>query len=62
MSRKHRTTLNTLRTGVGRYRLPMKKWGLADSAACEYGEPEQTAAHVINSCPLHRPASSKLDQ
>ena len=38
-----------------RYRSPMKKWGLVDSAACECGEPEQTAAHIINSCPLHRP-------
>ena len=35
----------------------MKKWGLADSAACECGEPEQTAYHIIKSCPLHRPPS-----
>ena len=35
----------------------MKKWGLADSAACECGEPEQTAEHIINSCQLHRPPS-----
>ena len=32
-------------------------WGLSDSTACECGEPEQTAAHIINSCPLHRPPS-----
>ena len=57
LSRKHWTTLNRLRTGVGRYRASMKKWGLADSAACECGEPEQTADHIINSCPLHRPPS-----
>ena len=25
----------------------MKKWGLADSAACECGEPEQTADLII---------------
>ena len=31
--------------------------GLADSAACECGELEQTAEHIINSCPLHRPPS-----
>ena len=55
LSRKHWTTLNRLRTGVGRYRASMKKWGLADSAACECGEPEKTADHIINSCPLHRP-------
>ena len=57
LSRKHWTTLNRLRTGVRRYRASMKKWGLADSAACECGEPEQTADHIINSCPLHRPPS-----
>ena len=57
LSRKQWTTLNRLRTGVGRYKASMKKWGLADSAACECGEPEQTADHIINSCPLHRPPS-----
>ena len=35
----------------------MKKWGLADGVACEYGEPEQTADHIFNSCPLYRPPS-----
>ena len=34
----------------------MKKWGLADSAACECVEPEQTADHIININP-HRPPS-----
>ena len=57
LRRKHWTTLNRLRTGVGRYKASMKKWGLADSAACECGEPEQTADHITNSCPLHRPPS-----
>ena len=57
LSRKHWTTLNRLRTGVCRYRASMKKRGLADCAACECGEPEQTADHIINSCPLHRPPS-----
>ena len=58
LRRKHWTTLNRLRTGVGRYKASMKKWGLADSAACECGEPEQTAAHYID----HHPklASSNL--
>ena len=54
-SRKHWTTLNRLRTGVGRYKASMKKWELADSATCECGEPEQTADHILNSYPLHRP-------
>ena len=57
LSRKHWTTLNRLQTGVGRYKASMKKWGLADSAACECGELEQTADHTIYSCPLHRPPS-----
>ena len=39
LRRKHWTTLNRLRTGVGRYKASMKKWGLADSATCECGEP-----------------------
>ena len=55
LSRKHWTTLNRMRTGVGRYKASMKKWVLADSAACECGEPEQTADHIINS--LHKPPS-----
>ena len=55
LSRKQWTTLNRLRTGVGRYNASMKKWGLADSAACECGEPKQTSYHVINSYPLHSP-------
>ena len=58
LSRKHWPTLNRLRTGVGRYKASMKKWGLADSAACECGEPEQTDDHILNSCPLHRPPSA----
>ena len=35
----------------------MKKWGLADSAVCQCGEPEQTADHIITTCPLYRPPS-----
>ena len=55
LSRKYWATLNILRTGVGRYRASMKKWGLADNAASECDEAEDMAAHIINSCPLHRP-------
>ena len=47
LSRKHWTTLNRLRTGVGWCKASVKKCGLADSAACECGEPEQTADHII---------------
>ncbi|KAL3052917.1 hypothetical protein OYC64_005443 [Pagothenia borchgrevinki] len=57
LPRRQWTTLNHLRTGVGRFETSMKKWGLADSAACECGDPEQTAEHVITTCPLYRPPS-----
>ena len=33
-----KTLDDSKQTGVGRYRASMKKWGLADSAACECGE------------------------
>lgn len=34
--------LNHLRNGVGRFKISMKKWHLADSAPCEYSDTEQT--------------------
>ena len=45
--------LNHLRTGVGRFRSAMHKWGLAPSAACECGAEDQTADHIIMDCPLY---------
>ena len=51
------TMLNRLRTGVGRFKSSMKKWGLSNSAACECGEPEQTAEHLITDCSLYSPPS-----
>ena len=57
LPRRQWTTLNRLRTGVGRFKTSMKTWGLADSAACECGDPEQTAVHIITICPLYRPPS-----
>ena len=65
LSRKHWTTLNRLRTGVGRYKASMKKWGLADSAHVSVASQNRqlttssTAAHYIHHHP--RMASSKLD-
>ena len=51
-------TLNdSKQTGIGRYRASTKKWRLSNGVACECGEPEQTADHIINSCTLHRPPS-----
>ena len=57
LSRKHWTSLNRLRTGVGRYRASMEKLEPAGSASCECCDPEQTAAHIINIFLLHRPPS-----
>ena len=46
--------LNRLRTGVGRFHSSMCKWGAAHSPNCECGASEQTADHIISTCPLHR--------
>ena len=46
--------LNRLRTGVGRFGLSIHKWGLASLTKCEYGASEQTADHIISTCPTHR--------
>ena len=46
--------LNRLRSGVGRFRSSMHKWGLAPSSNCECGAIEQTADHIISQCPIHR--------
>ena len=47
--------LNRIRTGVGRFRSCLYKWGMASSAACECGAEEQTVDHVVLQCPIHRP-------
>ena len=46
--------LNRLQTGVGQFHSPMYKWGAAPSPNCECGASEQTADHIISTCPLHR--------
>ena len=46
--------LNRLRTGVGRFGSSMQKWGLTSSAKCECDVSEQTADHIILTCPTHR--------
>ena len=45
---------NRLRTGVGRFHSSMHKWGLAPPPICECGASEQTADHVLTTCPIHR--------
>ena len=52
---KQWTTLNHLRTGVGRFGASLKKWGLKSTSACECGVPELTVDHIIDDCPHHRP-------
>jgi len=47
--------LNRLRTGVGRFRSCLYKWGMASAAACECDAEEQTVDHVVLQCPIHRP-------
>ena len=44
--------LNRLRTGVGLFRSTVHRWGMASTAACECGAEEQTADHIIISCPI----------
>ena len=51
LPRKQWTTLNRLRTGVGRFSSSMLKWGLMDSSVCECGAPEQTVDHILDVCP-----------
>ena len=54
LSRAAWVKLNRLRTGVGRFYSSMHKWGLALSPNCECGAFEQTADHVLTTCPIHR--------
>ena len=46
--------LNRLRAGVGCFQSSMQKWGLASTSNCECGAVEQTAEHIILTCPIHR--------
>ena len=49
--RKEWTTLNRLRTGVGRFGAAMQKWGLTDSAHCECGDPLHTVEQLMAQIP-----------
>jgi len=46
--------LNHLRTSVGRFCSCLYKWGMASSAACDFGAEERTVDHVVLQCPIHR--------
>ena len=54
LTRTASVKLNRLRTGVVRFGSSMHKWGLVSSAKCECGASEQTAVHIILTCPIHR--------
>ena len=54
LTRKVWVKLIRPRTGVGRFGSSMHKRGLAPSAKCECGANEQTADHIILTCPTHR--------
>ena len=46
--------LNCLRTDVGHFQSSMRKWDLAPTSNCECGAAEQTADHIILTCPTHQ--------
>ena len=52
--------LNKPRTGVGLFRTTMHKWGMASSPTCVCGAKEQSADHIITSCPTHHPPHGAL--
>ena len=54
LTRKSSVKLNCLSTGVGRFGSSIHKLGFASSAKCECDASEQTADHIIVTCPMHR--------
>ena len=46
--------LNRLHTGIGCFGSSMDKWGLTTSVNYERGASEQTAHHIILTCPIHQ--------
>ena len=45
--------LNRLRTGVGRFRSCLYKWGMVRSAACQCSAEEQIVEYVVLHLPIH---------
>ena len=52
LPRKSLCNLNRLRTGHGRCKSCMFKWGLAEDESCECGHDKQTTEHILKHCPI----------
>ena len=52
LSRRAWCHLNRLRTGHGRFRTCLEKWGLTDDPTCICGEAPQTAEHILSQCKI----------
>lgn len=52
LPRKAWTALNRFRTGMGRCKYLMHRWGLAESESCDCGE-IQTMQHIVAECPQY---------
>ena len=51
--------LNRLRTGYGRFRSCLEKWGCIDDPTCTCGEAPQTAEHILSQCKTLKPPCGK---
>jgi len=51
LGRKEWCTLNRARSGVGKTRDNLTKWGLATSTTCDCGFPIQDMDHILFNCP-----------
>ena len=60
LDRKDWVALNRARSGVGRTRDNLVRWGLADDTACPCGEEVQTMTHILHECTLG-PSCSNQD-
>lgn len=54
LSRRMWCKLNRIRTGHGRCKASLHKWGFIDSPECDCGAPEQTIKHIVIDCPLRK--------
>ena len=57
LSRRAWCHLNSLRTGYGRFRTCLEKWGLIDDPTCICSEAPQTAEHILSHVKFSNPLS-----